>query len=141
MPSGPFDAIQGPVRQLHEMRSWPGTAHTYTPADSDGEWWEDGGGTTGDGWNETDQPVDIAVDFGTAPSVVRGPGGREITGDAAVTVDPSDHPGGEAAFQNGGGDGNRATEITDGDSGTRYRVLRVEDDHSGVLILDCEELV
>ena len=138
--SNPFDAIQDNIRDLHQQAGWQGAIYTYSPADTDGEWWEDGGGTTGDGWNETTEPATIRVQFGTAPSVVRGAGGREITGDATITVDPSEHPGGEAAYTNGDGEDNRATEIVDEDSGKRYRVLRVEDEHSGVLLLDAELL-
>lgn len=142
--SNPFDSIQAPVRGLHEQAGWPGQVHSFTPADEDdgGEWWDDSGGSTGDGWDEHTEDVTIRVSFGTSPAVIRGAGGREITGDAAITVDPSEHPGDKAAFTAGAGESVRATEITDleGDQQPRYRVLRVENPHNGLLILDAELL-
>ena len=138
--SDPFDAIQGPVRDLHQQAGWPGTIYSYTPDDSgDGSWYDDTGGGD-DGWIEDSETVTIRVETSTSPSVTRNAGGREITGDAAITVDLTEHSSGAAAFTNGDGVDERATEIVDEDSGTRYRTTRVDDDHSGVLVLDCEVL-
>ena len=143
MPSGPFDAIQGPIRRLHEMRSWEGEVVNYAPASgSGGEWWEDTSGS-GSGWSDDGgETVSIYVETTTAPKPIRGPGGREITGDASITVNPADHPGGKSGFTAGAGEENRATEIVDsgGDHQPRYKVVRVADERNGVLILDCELL-
>ena len=136
----PFDAIQSPIRSLHQQAGWQGTVYNYTPAESDGsssDWVDDSGGSD-EGWDESSTSVTIRVETGTAPDVIRGAGGREITGDATITVDPSEHPDGEDGFTNGQGDQNRATEIVDEDSNERYQVNRVMDEHSGLLLLDCE---
>ena len=139
--SNPFDAIQAPVRDLHQQAGWPGTVYTYTPDDSGGgEWYDDTGGGD-DGWIEDKETATIRVETSTSPSVVRGAGGREITGDAAITVDPTEHSGGADAFTAGDGADEKATEIVDEDSDKRYRTTRVDDEHSGVLVLDCELLV
>jgi hypothetical protein len=138
--SNPFDAIQPPVRDLHQQAGWPGTVYSYTPDDSGGgEWYDDTGGGDG-GWIENNETVTIRVETSTSPSVIRGAGGREITGDAAITVDPTEHSGGADAFTAGDGDDRKATEVLDGDSDKRYRTTRVNDEHTGVLVLDCELL-
>ena len=138
--SNPFDAIQAPVRDLHQQAGWPGTVCSYTPDYSgDGSWWDDTGGGD-DGWIEDSETVTIRVETSTSPSVVRGAGGREITGDAAITVDPTEHSGGADAFTAGDGDDRKATEVLDEDSDKRYRTTRVDDEHAGVLVLDCELL-
>ncbi|MDL5361353.1 hypothetical protein [Halalkalicoccus sp. NIPERK01] len=141
MPSGPFDAIQSPVRNLHQQAGWPGTVYNHAPADDgSGDWYDDSGGGD-DGWIEDDGvSLTIRVEVGTAPNIIRSSGGREITGDATVTVDPTDHPDGKGAFTNGNATDRKATEIVDEDSGDRYRVLRVMDEHNGVLLLDCDLL-
>lgn len=141
MPSGPFGAIQGHVSDLHQQAGWPGTAINYQPAsDGSGDWFDDTGGGD-DGWvDDGGEPITIRVDIGTAPDVIRRSGGREITGDATVTVDPSDHPAGNDGFTNGNGTDRKATEIVDEDSGYRYRVNRVMDEHHGLLLLDCDLL-
>ena len=136
----PFDAIQAPVRDLHQQAGWPGTVYTYTPDDSgEGSWYDDTGGSD-DGWIEDSETVTIRVETSTSPSVVRSAGGREITSDAAITVNPTEHSGGTDAFTAGDGDDRKATEILDEDSGKRYRTTRVNDEHIGVLVLDCELL-
>lgn len=139
--SNPFDAIQAPVRQLHQQAGWSGWAINYAPDGSGGGSWYDDTGGSDSGWiDDGGEPITIRVETGTAPDVIRNAGGREITGDATITVDPSEHPGGHEAFTNGAGENNRATEIVDEDSGERYQVNRVLDEHSGLLLLDCELL-
>ena len=138
--SNPFDAIQAPVRDLHQQAGWPGTIYSYTPDDSGGGNWYDDTGGGDSGWVEHSESLTIRVETSTSPSVLRGAGGREITGDAAITVDPTDHSGGEDAFTNGEGADKRATEIVDEDSGKRYKATRVEDEHNGLLIIQAELL-
>lgn len=142
MPSGPFDAMQGPLRELHQMAGWSGTAINYSPSGTTNPPWYDDTGGGDAGW-DADGGVSITIRliFGTAPRTSRGTGGgREITGDAEIAVDPSEHPAGKGGFTAGEGEENRATEIVDEDSGQRYRVLRVDDEHSGILVLDVEQL-
>lgn len=141
MPTGPFDEIQEPVRDVHHQAGWPGTVYSYTPAGSGtGEWYDDTGGGD-EGWtSDGGVAVTIRVETSTAPSSERGPSGRVVEGDAVVIVDPTEHPGGKAAFTDGAGEDERATEVVDEASGQRYRALRVVDEHTGVLLLDSEEL-
>ena len=155
--SNPFDAIQAPVRDLHHQAGWLGTVVNYVPAETeDPDWFDDTGG--GDsGWDDDGgEVVTIRVETSTAPSVIRGAGGREITGDAVITVDPTEHPAGKDGYTNGEGTDKRATEIVDGVpeggygddygtsygaeslEGTRYVVTRVEDPHNGLLVLQAE---
>ena len=155
--SNPFDALAGPVRDLHEQASWPGVVLNFAPAaDDTAEWYDDTGGSDA-GWNDDGgESVAVRVEFGSQPRTVRGAGGYEITGDAAITVNPTDHSRGRAGFTAGAGDDNRATEILDDPTGydynydgdydgipgrvRHYRVLRVANPHHGLLVLDCEAL-
>lgn len=136
MPSGPFAQIQADIRDLLHQSGWDGTVYNYTQDTSGGgDWYDDTGG--GDaGWVEdSGTAITIRVEWGTAPEEVVDGSGREILGDAVIAVDPT-----EATFTDGGGEDDRASEIVDEDSGTRYRILRIRDEHHGVLILDCERL-
>lgn len=142
MPSGPFDDIPRHVQGLHQQAGWPGTVYNYTPVDttSGGNWYDDTGGGD-EGWeSDGGEAVTIRIETDVAPEVVRGAGGRVIEGDVIVVVDPSDHSAGKAGFTDGKGEDARATEIVDEDSGERYRVLRVIDQHTGILRLDSEEI-
>lgn len=131
MPSGPFADIQGEVKDLLHQSGWPGTVYNDDGSTSGGDWVDRG--------TETDDfdagtAITIRVEWPRAANTVRSPSGREISGDVIIVVDPD-----EATFTSGDEE-TLPSEIVDEDSGERYRVLRVIDEHTGVLRLDCEHL-
>lgn len=135
MPSGPFADLPEHVRDLHHQAGWPGVVYNYTADTTAGNWHDDTGGTDS-GWTEdSGTAITIRIEWPTAPDAARDASGRDVIGDALIDVDPT-----EATFSDGEGEDERASELVDSDSGARYRVLRVRDEHTGVLRLDCKRL-
>lgn len=117
------------IKRLHNRLGWIGRVYTDTYQGSDPD-------TGRDMWNEdeTGESAVIRVEGANQPQAIPGTGtGEEHTADAVVIIDPD-----EVNVTDGNGDFVRASEIFDPSTGTRYRVNRVRDEHSGVVRCDCE---
>lgn len=132
----PFDAIQAPIRDLHQQAGWSGTVYSYSPdGSSGGDWYDE----TTDGWVENSETATIRVERGgrTAAFTQTTEGGVEIEADVVIVVDPTEvseivEPGGDRP----------ASEIVDpaGPTDTRYKTVRVDDDGSGLYLVQCERI-
>lgn len=117
------------VKRLHHRLGWYGRVYTDSyegtdPATGRDLWTPDDTGTECViRVEQVDQP---------APLELQGEG-EEHTADAVIIVDPD-----EVTVNDGTGDFDRASEIVDESTGERYRVLRIRNEHSGVLRCDCE---
>ncbi len=125
---GAFD-IGPEIRDLHHRAGWSATAYNDAGNTESGDWVDRSSDT-----NDYDDgtAITIRIEWGPEAQESRGASGREITGDAVIVVDPD-----EATFT-AGDEETQATEIVDQDSKKRYRVLRVMDQQTGVLRLDCK---
>lgn len=146
--ANPFDQLNQHVQDLHNQAGWSGTVYNEVVSSDDGDWvdrsaetvtWDDG----------TD--ITIRIEASRQPDDRRDASGRVVFGDVVIIVgrDPTDGytQGGYAeggygtdALFTGGDETRAASEIVDDRTGQRYRVLRVRDQRTGVLRLDCEEL-
>jgi hypothetical protein len=137
--TNPFDAIKAPVRNLHKQRSHTGTLINYEePTDPDSDDWYDEGSTDSNPAELPAETVAIYVERSEQASTRYGGGGIEIEADVVIVVDPTE-PDGPLV----GADEDRpASEIVDptDSPSTRYRVMRVVDDGSGVVLLDAERI-
>jgi hypothetical protein len=134
--SNPFDKLQAPVKRLHQQAGHAGTVYNYTQSSSGaGDWHDDTGGGD-DGWTE-DAGTSITLRVETEGQAIEQSGqeGRTLRRDVILVVDPD-----EATFVDGEADDERASEIVDGVTGTRYRVKGIQPSASPLWRLDADRL-
>lgn len=133
--ANPFDALDGPVRDLHWMAGWNGTVFN-----GDGSYFDDAGGDWVDGSGDPtladhyDAGTDatIRIEARRAPTDTRSDASREVYGDVVVIADPSE------VDLTSGDEATLPSIIRDDRTGELYRVLRVRDENTGLLRADCE---
>ena len=131
----PFDAIAGPIRNLHAQAAHDADLINFEAASGSGDWYDDSDTSEFNALAPETVPIRVArgEDAGSEYTA----GGIEITADVVITIDPTD----VSAIREPGGD-LPASEIIDpaGPSDTRYRVTRVDDDGSGLWLCQAERL-
>lgn len=142
MPTNPFAAIEGPVRDLHQEASWAGRVYTQHREG------ETAGGRAA--WSDPDtQDASIRIEWPQSrPNAATSGAGQELEGDAVIQIDASEVAVSDGS-EMGGAYGDtygtiyasselRASIIEDLRNGKRYRVLRVRDENYGILTCDVE---
>ena len=137
MKGNPFDALAGPIRELHRIAGHEGQLINYSaPTGSPNDWLDSD--SSADDFDPLDpEPLTIRVERSQEAFAARGSGGPEIAADVAIFVDSTTvseivEPGGDRP----------ASVIIDpaGPTETRYQVVRVDDDGSGLWICQCERI-
>ena len=134
--TNPFGGLGGPIRDLHALAGHEGQLINYSASTSTANNWYDE--TDSSEFDALDpEPITIRVERSTRAQSGQTAGGVEIDTDVVVFIDPS-----EVSEVVESGDDKPASVIIDpsGPSDTHYRVVRVDDDGSGLWLAQCERI-